>query len=813
MVLCLAIIYLGFSAWCLATTRNWINRPFPGFLVTKNNYVSLFLMSDWEGSKAGIKARDLVLEVEGKKISSAQELDEIVLSAQTGATLNYKIDRKGRMIELAIPVSIFGFSDYLIIFPVIMLIGLFLYGMGLAVFFLKPNLPASRAFLVLGLLLGITDVATGEYSTNHVNLIPLISYALVGPAVFLVSMYFPVVVRARKYFIFFLILTTLPVVLGLAYSYQKPEYYHTVNSIMLLDSLITRLLGLGIMIVSFVRSQDPLVRQKGKVVIYAFLLAFLVIGGIVFEYIVLHKRVNLLWTLLPWIIIPLGLGYAIAKHNLFDVDVFIRRSLSYILVSGIVIAVFLGLLTLISLGLQQFTGQSSQIATVISTLMIAMVFRPLQTRIDGALDRRFFRARYEYTATIRRASGILVSIIELEQLLRQLLATVVDAVKIERGAVFIRQKEQGLFLPVVSAGYRDADKLEPFNPEHPLIKSLESSARPLQKNDFEELEEFRHSREPLLAMMSASGLVLTVPILYERRLIGLLGLGEKKSGAWYSSEDMELLQTLMMQTAVSIENARKVEELKKMVGLEASYRELERMDKLKDNFLSMVSHDLRTPMTSIKGYAAILLEKLATLDDDRHKRYLSIIINESDRLTRLISDLLDLQRFEAGKMALSRQELDIVRLAKDAVDSFSGAAISRKQILEHSLPDRPVMVRADRDRIFQALANLLSNATKFTPESGRILVSVGVVSEGGKNMVRVSVRDSGPGIAGEMQEKLFNKFQQVENAVKSKEQGSGLGLALVREIIEHHEGRAGVESEAGAGSNFFFTLPVAGGEA
>jgi signal transduction histidine kinase len=223
----------------------------------------------------------------------------------------------------------------------------------------------------------------------------------------------------------------------------------------------------------------------------------------------------------------------------------------------------------------------------------------------------------------------------------------------------------------------------------------------------------------------------------------------------------------------------------------------------------MVSHDLRTPMTSIKGYAALMLEKLKQLDEDRQARYLGIIVKESDRLTRLINDLLDLQRLEAGRMQFNFEPVDLVKLVRDACDSFSGAALAKQQTLRSRLPEREIMVMADADRLSQVAANLLSNATKFTPEQGEITLAMETLNWDGREAVKVSVTDSGPGIPKEMQGKLFSKFQQIDNVPKEKQKGSGLGLALVREIVEHHHGKVGLESETGQGARFYFLLPIA----
>jgi len=810
IVIILALSYLSFCAWSIITTKSWINRPFPGFLVMKNNFVPVFFLPEWEGPRAGIKSGNIIIAVNGQPVANSNELDRIVLKSGPGKRLTYTVVRAKQEVFLTIPVSLFSLRDYLLLFSGCMILGLVFYLMGIIVFYLKPNDPGSWAFLSLGLAMGLGWASAPEQCTAHHNYLPLFAVPLAGASILLVSLYFPSKIKARRYFQYYIIFSLPPLIFLYLYFFFNTFIYSYIDKIVLLNTITMTALSVFLMIFSFVTSSDPLTRQKAKVVIYGSTVTCLT-GIIGICGVSLFKILSIYWLLglvIPACMLPISVGYAIVNHNLFDVDLFIRRSASYFLVSGIAVMMFLALVALFSLALQKITGQSSQIAAVLSTLLLVAGLRPLKDRIDRAIDRRFFREKCEYQQTIQKASEYLVTIIELNELLQKLLDTVMGAIKIERGGILLRQDSPAQFESAVARGYEIPYTLKPLEPNHPIILALESKPRAFQINDVQEFDEFQPHREYILKIMNNLGIVLVIPIFFEKRLIGILGLGAKKSGAWYSSEDIDLLQTLMNQTAVSIENARKVEELKKMVELETSYRELKKIGELKDNFLAMVSHDLRTPMTSIQGYTSILIEKMNRLDPERQKHYLEIIQNESMRLTRLINDLLDLQRFEAGRMQLELKDIDLVKIVREIAESFQGAALAKKQILETSLPEEEIPVNADPDRLSQVIANLLSNATKFTPEQGKISVNLEKISQDGKPMVKVSVKDNGPGIPIEMQAKIFDKFQQLDNPVQPKEKGSGLGLALVREIIEHHQGEVGVESEPGKGATFYFVLPI-----
>lgn len=244
--------------------------------------------------------------------------------------------------------------------------------------------------------------------------------------------------------------------------------------------------------------------------------------------------------------------------------------------------------------------------------------------------------------------------------------------------------------------------------------------------------------------------------------------------------------------------------------LQAAYEKLQVLDKMKDNFLSTVSHELRTPLTSIKSFAEILL----TYDNDRDTQveFLGIINEESDRLTRLINDVLDISKIEAGRIQWETAELDIPEIIEMAVSAtHSLSAQAELDVIVKDMPNLPT-VWGDRDRIVQVMTNLLSNAVKFTPPNGKIIINAEPFesdpSLNGPDMVKISVTDTGIGIAPEDQITVFDKFHQVGDTLKDKPKGTGLGLSICKEIVEHYGGTIWVESELNKGSTFSFTLPI-----
>jgi len=239
--------------------------------------------------------------------------------------------------------------------------------------------------------------------------------------------------------------------------------------------------------------------------------------------------------------------------------------------------------------------------------------------------------------------------------------------------------------------------------------------------------------------------------------------------------------------------------------LRAANEQLKELDRLKDDFVSTVTHELRTPLTSIRAFSEILHDNPG-LDADERQKFLTIIIQESERLTRLINQVLDLAKLESGRAEWQVGEVDVSAVVEDSIDA-TGQLFRAKDVgLKTRLPDVAPFVSADRDRLVQVLINLLSNAVKFVPpEGGRVVVEVAAAA----GMLRVSVSDNGPGIEPSNQQVIFEKFRQAGDTMTAKPHGTGLGLPISRQIIEHFGGRLWVDSVPGAGATFTFELPVA----
>jgi len=231
---------------------------------------------------------------------------------------------------------------------------------------------------------------------------------------------------------------------------------------------------------------------------------------------------------------------------------------------------------------------------------------------------------------------------------------------------------------------------------------------------------------------------------------------------------------------------------------------LQELDRLKSDFVSNVSHELRTPLTAIKGAVDLVLREVAGPLTEKQVHYLTRVRSNTQHLAGLINDLLDLSKIESGKVDVKSSRVSMGGLVHEVVETLRPVAAEKAIALDAITPEPSIMVWADRDKINQVLMNLIGNAIKFTPAHGTVTVSA---SRNGNDNVQVSVSDTGPGIAPEEKEKVFDKFYQIAEVDRVKPKGTGLGLAICKALVELHRGHIWVESAPSRGSTFYFTLP------
>ncbi len=301
---------------------------------------------------------------------------------------------------------------------------------------------------------------------------------------------------------------------------------------------------------------------------------------------------------------------------------------------------------------------------------------------------------------------------------------------------------------------------------------------------------------------------MNIPVFEGDRIVAVAGVGNKEEN--YDESDVRQLTLLMEGMWRQVQRKRAEDSLKKYAEdlamaneeLSKANEELKSLDRMKDDFLSNVSHEFKTPLTSIKGYSQLILD--GTLGDinDQQKKAMDTVIRNSDRLRRLVDSLLYLSRAQVGRMSYYFEKLQLEELINNCIHDQLLQAKNKGVILRTEIEDIPP-VRADKDKLIDVLTNLIDNALKFTSEGGQIIIAARKVPRG----VHIEVKDTGIGIPADNIPHLFQRFYQVDSSASRRYGGTGLGLYIARTIVEAHEGKIWIESEEGKGTTVHVELP------
>ena len=429
------------------------------------------------------------------------------------------------------------------------------------------------------------------------------------------------------------------------------------------------------------------------------------------------------------------------------------------------------------------------------TTVLAGYLREQAQQAEAALQERLRQSN-----TLNQVTGMLGASLELDAVLR---AAVAATAQLFGSDTAVLQASSGLDghavtlpAPIFSSG-------DGHSATERALESL--CSRFAQRAQIARTDDELISVEYLSTGQQAVVLELALPT----RQLSLATIAVAVPAGGAISLDSDILDSFVERITLAVENASlyrtladRSQDLQRAYSdLATAHQELLSVDEMKTNFLANVSHELRTPLTSIRSFSELLL---AYEDDPEvQKEFLRIISTESERLTRLVNDVLDISRIEAGHMDWKMDTIDVSELLSDLGRTFAPLITLADLSFDIQIDQDVTRVYGDRDRLHQVIANLLNNAMKFTHGGGTIVLRGQRLDE----EIRISVTDTGIGVAPTDQQRIFEKFQQVGDTLTDKPRGTGLGLAICRDIVEHHQGRMWVDSTPGHGSTFTVALP------
>lgn len=491
--------------------------------------------------------------------------------------------------------------------------------------------------------------------------------------------------------------------------------------------------------------------------------------------------------------IPVAFGISIVRYHIMDIDLLLNRSVVYAVVMSVLVVAYAAVVGGAATLVTSLTYETSAIVSGVAAILMALAFEPLRRVVQNVVDRRYFRVRYNYRREGRELLDRIKQAPSLESLGSDVVTRLAHVIPAERMALLTADEQAPGFTVLAQTG--------PDNGGYPeQAQDLWDGGRiPLAVPDLME-PGLSYAQLPA-RVRERWGLVLAIPLVSkDERLIGLFVCGPKRSGTRFTSEDADLLTTVCASAAMEIERIRLVREL---VRKQEEAGRLEVLNGLKSDFVSYVSHDLRTPLTSIKMYAELLRTRLRPRDR-KVRDYLGVIQGEADRLNRMVTTILDSARIEEGAVQYAVKRVDLKRIIRSVVRLMDYQFRKEGFRVTLSLPPgrTPLPLDADPDAVREALINLLTNAMKYSGDQRVITVTAG---RKGRE-VFCTVTDRGSGIETEALPHLFEKFYRAPSR-SGRIQGVGIGLSVVKHIMDAHDGRVDVSSEPGTGSSFTLIFP------
>lgn len=510
---------------------------------------------------------------------------------------------------------------------------------------------------------------------------------------------------------------------------------------------------------------------------------------------------SLIWVGPQFSIIMVGiLAYGMAKHSLFDIRGLIVRSLAYVLVLSLII---LSYSTFVFGFLSVFVdfdllGGAERSVLIFSAVLIALTYQPLKIFFNKLSKRLFFRDAYSYKEVLDKLSSLLATEIDLQKI-------VVNSSQLIEGALkptFIR-----------FAVFKDG---ETYLDHYERVERKRAVIRP-EVDEFDDILIARDDASPKeRKFLDTYDAEILLKLRTNEETVGVILLGPKQSGTVYSKQDLDLLTISEKELAIAVQNSRYLEQIQQFniklqhevdeatSELRTTNKKLTTLDAAKDEFISMASHQLRTPLTSVKGYISMVMEGDAGKVTAEQKKLLEEAFGSSQRMVYLIADLLNVSRLRTGKFVIEPSEVYLPDIIEEEISQLKPTARSRRLKLKFDKPSRFPKAWLDETKTRQVIMNFIDNAIYYTKAGGEVTIKL--IAR--KDYIEYSVSDTGIGVPKSEQAKLFTKFFRAINARKARPDGTGLGLYMAQRVISAQGGSVIFESEEGKGSTFGFRFPL-----
>ncbi len=565
---------------------------------------------------------------------------------------------------------------------------------------------------------------------------------------------------------------------------------------------------------SLLRAQIVLMIWAGGVAALA-----LIIANFIVPMITDAKAINVLAGNLSYFGLVLFItlvAYAIVRHRLFDIRLVVARSVAYVLVLSVLVTIYTGLSILVSLVLPvgENVGISERILYIVLAIFAAVLFPFLKKFFDKLTNRLFYRDAYDPQELLNTLNKVLVSTTNLTRLSDGITATLKASFKAEYCAVILIDPKTTAVSHIVGAAENKFSVAD--------MKAIHSRALVTERHPLViAADDLDYSESSLKRVLVKDDIAVLAQIGRKTpggsEGLGHLLFGPKRSGNPYSSQDLRVIETIANELVLAFQNALRFEEIENFNAtlqqkvddatrkLRRTNEKLRQLDETKDDFISMASHQLRTPLTSVKGYVSMVIDGDAGDISPMQRKLLTQAFISSQRMVYLISDLLNVSRLRTGKFVIETVPVNLSAIIQDEVKQLVETAKGRNLELIYHKPEHFPSLMLDETKMRQVIMNFIDNAIYYTPSGGKIVVSLTERAQ----VVEFTVSDNGIGVPKSEQHHLFSKFYRADNAKRARPDGTGLGLFMAKKVIMAQGGSIVFKSQEGIGSTFGFTFAKA----
>jgi signal transduction histidine kinase len=752
-----------------------ITNPYIGVTLSLNNQVWVVQSVDSNGVavEAGIRAGDIPLEINGQQANVfLKDYKDAGVVLQPLIKELTVIDEHNQLKSISVKNTSLSW-DLVIESITLLIVCLTFWTIGFYVFLKRPKNAAASLLFLCGLITGLAINASmanqrGVLTASQIEILSMV----VAP--WLLLHFFLVLpeerVRLQKYPLVYLIYLPAAMTLVLfPFGYDNGQSLPWFRSFRFYELGIGFLAMAGAATMNYFRATSLKTRQQMKIVLVGCIAAIVpfsvlnVLPEAIWDRTVIPPGFGILFS----IFIPLSMGYAVVKQKLMDIDVVIRRSVIYGSIT-LVMAAVLSVAIIVAISVPSLLNVPEEMGLALALGAIAtFLFGPVKSWIELLVDKLIYKDRYDYRQIIQSLTVSLNLVKDVIEMSRLIIGTIVRSLNLAGACLYIKTQSGTFQLAAAQGIFLNEDTRNGF------VKMISKSKR-------NNAIEFPNSASNVFSDLS-----FLIRLTLLDREVGLLCLSHKVSRQDFSINDIYLMQGVASVSAVELDRATLLRDVN-----------------VRNTFISVASHELRTPLTSIVGYSDLLL--LRDPPAETRKEWLKNILENGQKMTTMVNDLLNISRIQSGKTSLKLKKEKVDEIFKEALSLIEQNSDNHEFVINLS----PILPRVivDRDKFTHVIRNLISNAVKYSPEGGQVTLVARNDPE--SHRVVLSVSDEGIGIGPEDRDLLFTTFHRIHRPETQSIGGSGLGLYIAKEWTEEMGGKIWFESELNKGSTFFIEIPT-----